>query len=172
MKSRKGIGNHNSYPAAANPNYRHGMQSKRIYRTWRGMKTRCLNPGSINYRNYGGRGISVCEKWLRFEGFLEDMSEGYTDEMTIERIDVNGNYEKSNCKWIPKYLQGFNMTRSLIVNYKGKYRNLKELTNELGLKYSTVYSRIYTYGYSVEDALRKGIYRANRYKKEFLSQLL
>lgn len=78
----------------------HNFTNKRTptYITWVSMKQRCLNPNLIDYKNYGGRGIEVCNKWMKFKGFLEDMGERKKGT-TIDRINVNGNYELSNCRW-------------------------------------------------------------------------
>lgn len=80
----------------------HGMSRKRIYKIWQGMKRRCENEKYIYYKNYGARGISVCERWHTFENFFADMAERYRDDLTIERNDNDGNYEPGNCCWIPK----------------------------------------------------------------------
>lgn len=80
-------------------NSTHGMSGTRPHRIWVGMKTRCDNERAREYSDYGGRGISYCHKWKTFEGFWEDMKEGYSDDLTIDRVDTNGNYEKSNCQW-------------------------------------------------------------------------
>ncbi len=85
------------------PGRTHGLKqgNLRLYRIWQGMLNRCRRPKNKYYRNYGGRGISVCAEWHQFLPFYKwAMANGYTDELTIDRIDVDGNYEPSNCQWL------------------------------------------------------------------------
>ncbi len=135
--------------------YKHGMSKTRIWVVWQGIIRRCTNPKEISYKHYGGRGIGFCEKWKTFEGFYEDMKEGYTDEMTIERIDNDGNYCKENCTWITKGEQSFNKQNTIIIEYEGKEYKLWELARMCGIKYGTLYSRLFTYKLPIERALRE-----------------
>lgn len=97
----------------------HGKSGDREYRSWVAMKQRCYNPNVTGYPNYGGRGITVCERWLEsFQNFFEDMGE-CPEGMTLDRIDVNGNYEPNNCRWVGESLQKFN-TRRRSDNTSGK----------------------------------------------------
>ena len=86
----------------------HGLSRTRIHNIWCGIIARTTNPNEPAYPNYGGRGITVCESWLKFENFYNDMLEGYKDTLSIDRIDVNSGYSKENCRWTTMSIQGHN----------------------------------------------------------------
>jgi hypothetical protein len=131
----------------------HGQSKTRIYRIWVGMKARCLDPRVPEYSNYGGRGISVCSSWMNFESFQSWAStNGYNDDLTIERKDNDGNYDPENCEWIPKGKQGFNTRKSIAITYDGRTMILKEWARVLGIRYLKLYKRIVILGWSAERA--------------------
>jgi len=80
----------------------HGMSNTRIYKIWEDMKKRCDNPSTKCYKNYGGRGITYDPKWAKFEFFYNEMKDGYSDDLTLDRIDINKGYYKENCQWVTK----------------------------------------------------------------------
>lgn len=108
--------------------HKHGFSNERLYRIWKDMKRRCKNPNRKGYKNYGGRGIKVCEEWDKsYLSFREwALNNGYSDELTIERIDNNGNYEPNNCKWIPMEEQQRNTRNNAMIEINGVVKPLVE----------------------------------------------
>lgn len=104
----------------ANLNRRHDMSNTRMFRIWVGIRKRCTNPNSKSYEDYGGRGITICERWDSYENFYEDMKQGYDSNLTLEREDVNGNYEPSNCTWSTPKEQARNKRNSRYIEHNGE----------------------------------------------------
>lgn len=105
----------------------HGKTKSSTYRVWSGMRTRCTNPKSTNYSSYGGRGIQCCDRWKSFEVFLEDMGEK-PEGKSLDRIDVNGNYEPLNCKWSSPVEQAQNRRKTKLINKNTLINFLKTQT--------------------------------------------
>lgn len=122
------------------------------YNSWQSMTQRCTNASNTNFGEYGGRGISVCERWRKFESFLEDMGNRPVGT-TLDRIDVNGNYEASNCRWATPAEQTANRRTTLIYELDGKRMPLKDWALHLGIGYQTLRIRIREYGWTPERAL-------------------
>ena len=134
-------------------NLKHNMYGTRLYGSWHCMKQRCLNPNSSAYKHYGGRGIKVCKAWMEFILFRNwALSHGFKEGLTIERIDNNGNYESSNCTWIPQSKQSHNTRRNRFITYKGKTKILKDWAREIGM-HQQVLSKRLDNGWSIEKAL-------------------
>jgi len=137
------------------PSITHGMTGTRLYKTWDGMKYRCLNKNSNNYFRYGSRGIKVCEEWLKFENFYEwAMKNGYTDELSIDRIDNDGNYEPSNCRWVDMKTQANNKSRNLYFTIKGETKTLAEWIDSSNVDYETARKRL-RMGWDIESVISK-----------------
>jgi len=100
---------------------KHGESHSRLYQEWADMKQRCLNPNNASYHNYGGRGIRVCDEWLDASTFIDWAKvNGYRDDLTIDRVDTNGNYEPSNCRFIPLSDQHENKRTNRIITLNGE----------------------------------------------------
>ena len=104
-------------------NVKHGMKQHRLYYVWSDMKRRCINPKRKDFKYYGGRGIKVCEEWMDINNFISDMYPTFQEGLSLDRINANGNYEKSNCRWATKTTQSQN-TRLLQSNNKSGYRGV------------------------------------------------
>ena len=122
------------------------------YHSWNNMIQRCTNPKNEFYYNYGGRGITVCKRWLNFENFLKDMDE-VPKKHQIDRINNNGNYCKDNCKWSTRTEQGRNKRNNRLETYNGKTQCLIEWVEEFGISYSVLWDRLYKLGWSIKKAL-------------------
>jgi hypothetical protein len=117
----------------------HGIPNKdRTYRSWRRMKTRCLNKNYQDYENYGGRGIKICDRWIdSFENFLNDMGERPL-KMTLDRIDVNGNYEPKNCRWATHEQQCNNTRNNVFIIWNGRTQTIMQWAKELNIPYARI----------------------------------
>lgn len=132
-------------------NRTHGMSNTRIFSIWNAMRGRCSNANNDDYVNYGGRGIKVCERWDRFENFLHDMGEP-EDGMTIDRKDVNGHYEPTNCRWASYTEQARNTRANRMISAFSQSMTLAQWSDETGLNSSTIANRIKR-GWPIEKVL-------------------
>lgn len=131
---------------------KHGYCGTLTYRSWVSMKTRCLDEKNHKYPDYGGRGIKLCKEWESFEQFLKDMGER-PEGTTLGRINNDGDYEPSNCEWQTAVSQARNKRNTALFMFQGINATIPEHCERLGLNASTVRSRIYTYGWSIEKSL-------------------
>lgn len=140
---------------ASNKHKRHGMHGTRIYRIWCSMKGRCLCPGQSVYKYYGGKGITVCDEWMSsFMNFYQwAIKNGYSDALTIDRIDNSKGYSPDNCKWSTMKEQERNRSYAKLITYNGKTQCVTAWAEELGISRGTVYKKI-SEGETGEEALK------------------
>lgn len=140
--------------AGGNNRTTHGKSKTRLYKAWTQMKQRCYNQHKDGYEDYGGRGITVCEEWRNsFEAFYKwSIANGYTDKLSIDRINVNGNYEPSNCRWATNKEQSNNRRSNIHIEYKGEVKTLKQWAEEKGICEKTLKHRIES-GWDIEKAM-------------------
>jgi hypothetical protein len=158
-----------------NRNYKHGEGSSRLYQVWMDMRIRCLNPNSIFYKRYGGRGIKICDEWENnFISFRKwAVVNGYDDKLEIDRINNNGDYCPENCRWISHKENTKNRECCNNFLFDGIHYTLPELAVKFKINKNTLASRIYSYGWSLHEALShpKGVKRSyikNRTQKNGL----
>lgn len=135
----------------------------RLFRIWCNMRQRCRDKNKPDYRYYGGKGITVCEEWdesfLSFKEWADN--NGYDDTLTIDRIDVNGNYEPSNCKWATRREQAVNRTASVKITYNGVTKFASDWADDLGISSKLITERLRK-GFPIEKVLARKDLRAGR----------
>ena len=140
----------------------HGLKNTRLYYIWKGMKERCYNQNRKKYLDYGGRGIKVCDEWKNnpVSFYNWSINNGYSDDLTIDRINVNGNYEPSNCRWVTNIEQANNRRNSHFLTYKNETHTLSEWSRIVGICRGTLFARL-KQGWSVEKTLSTSINKSN-----------
>ena len=142
-------------------NHRHKMSGTRIYETWQDMKRRCYNKQNVRYNRYGGRGIKVCEEWLNnFQSFYDwAIRNGYSDDLTIDRIDNDWNYEPSNCRWSTVKEQCNNRSSNINITIGNATKSLMSWCEIFNVDYKKVHARYQRNGYESIDRLFNDILR-------------
>lgn len=144
---------------------------KRLYSIYHGIKKRCYSKSEPRYKDYGGRGIAMCEEWLEnFDNFVDwALLNGYEDELTIDRVDNDGNYGPENCRWVTKKVQNRNKRTNVLITYNGQTKCLRDWCDELNLPYDATHNRI-TKGWPVDKAFTEPLFdhetAINRIAKE------
>lgn len=137
--------------------YVHGGTGTRIHNIWLSMRERCNRVNHPWYKAYGGRGIKICEEWNDFSKFRQwAMINGYSDELTIDRIDYNKGYEPNNCRWATMKEQQNNKRSNRIIEYKCKRYTLTQLAEKIGINKTTLKERLNA-GWSVNDAVERPV---------------
>lgn len=139
---------------AVKRNYKHGQRKTRLYGIWLGMKSRCYNSNDHNFLHYGAKGIEVCEEWTQdFQSFYGwSMSHGYKEDLSIDRIDVNGNYEPNNCRWVTMKVQQNNRSNNHLITCSGETHTISEWAEITGMNKGTIRSRLVR-GWSEEKTI-------------------
>lgn len=133
----------------------HKLSKTRLYKTYHNIKKRCYNLNNPRYKDYGKRGIKMCTEWENdFVAFYNwSLNNGYKDNLTIDRIDNNGNYEPSNCRWVNAKIQGRNTRSNRLFTYNGETHCIVEWAEMYNIKYHTLKKRLNSYGWSIGKAL-------------------
>lgn len=148
----------------------------KLYEVWRTMKQRCNNSNYSNYKNYGGRGITYCEEWEKAENFCKwALSNGYREGLEIDRIDVDGNYEPSNCRWVDRKTNAQNQRRAVLITVGNETKCISEWERELKLGKSMIVSWVRRFGIDfaterIKEIKETGTY--TKYKKNGVKSLL
>jgi hypothetical protein len=138
--------------------YYHPAKDTRLYRIWKNMRTRCNYAFGDHYHRYGGRGIKVCSIWNSFNSFyVWALANGYSDELTLDRIDNDGDYCPENCRWVSRQRQSNNMSTNRILSLDGESKTTADWGRITGIPASTIYQRIFVLNWSIEEALNTSV---------------
>lgn len=136
----------------------HGLSDNPLYYVWWDMVARCTKPKHHAWADYGGRGITVCTRWLKVENFISDMERSYPGEgYELDRIDNDAGYNKRNCRWATREQNVNNRRVTQYITYKGETKPVGTWAKELGLPRNTLYMRVFKYGWSVSKAFRSSV---------------
>jgi len=157
-------------------NYKHGdtrvNDRSRLYRIWTNIKSRCYNKNVDAYKNYGGRGIKLCDEWKNYIVFRKwSIENGYNDDLTIDRINNDGDYCPFNCRWVSRKIQSNNTRSNTLITVCGETHNISEWSRIKNIKPATIINRIKR-GWSIEDAIQKSVKRDTNhefYQKKMLA---
>lgn len=138
----------------------HGMRYTKLYEVWKGMKSRCENPKHIGFKDYGGRGISVCEEWRDdFLQFYEwAVGHGYADGLTIDRIDNEKGYSPENCRWVTRAFQNAHKRNNHLIEFSGQIHTLAEWARLTGIDHTVILDRL-KHGWQIARALTEKIHK-------------
>lgn len=135
---------------------KHGLYKTRLHRIWHSMYCRCYYKSTNQYKNYGGRGIKVCEEWKHMEGFIKfynwAINNGYNDNLTLDRIDNQKDYSPTNCKWSTPKEQSNHKTNNLMITYAGETKTAKQWCEQYDISQTTFSDRLKR-GWTIEQAL-------------------
>ena len=135
---------------------KHGFFGSAIYVVWATMIQRCRNKNDKDYHNYGGRGITVCKRWLRFESFYADMGDR-PEGLTLERLDNEKGYFPDNCGWRTPKVQANNKRTNIVIEYQGLKLNMMQWAEKIGIEYQTLWKRLSIAHWSIERALTERV---------------
>lgn len=135
----------------------HHLSNTRLFVIHRGIKRRCYDKRIKKYKDYGARGIKVCDEWLNsLESFAKwSYENGYNDNLTIDRIDNNGNYEPNNCRWVDQQTQQNNKRNNIFLEYNGEQKTIAQWSRDLNISYSKLYNRIIKKNMTIENILKE-----------------
>ena len=135
----------------------HGASKSKLYGSWRDMLRRCQDMSDKAYPSYGGRGITVCDRWLVFENFELDMGNPPTADLSIDRVDNSKGYYKENCRWATRTQQANNKRNSVRFDFRGENLTIKEIASKYNINWKTLSSRIYGQRLTMEEAVTRPI---------------
>lgn len=137
-----------------NPKYKHGDKGTRLYNIWKDIKKRCTKPNSSNYKNYGAKGIAICNEWLDFIRFREwSEINGYADKLTIDRINVKDGYYPNNCRWVTMVIQNRNKSNNRTFFLDGESITMAEVCERYNITQSKLSARVNKLGWPIERAI-------------------
>lgn len=145
--------------------YIHGLSTSPEYAIWQGIKARCFTPSATGYKNYGGKGITVCERWKDFTMFYEDMGPRPSPEHSIDRVDCGKGYSKDNCRWATRAQQANNTTTNRIITIDGVSRTASEWASEQGLRRQVIAGRLHA-GWTEQRAVLTPLITDRRHTDE------